>query len=319
MPYHQTSMPLFHMKKSFFLILCLFLILFAVAAHAQKDDDDDDDDRPIARPLLKPGEKPLDADFVCPYTKEFHHPQEFDKYTLRMSVHLKDPAARCEATITSPKGRTAQLSEWALTVNQISGTDLNGDGKPDVVIEGYTGGERCCLNYTVVALTEPPRVLRKIETRSPLAFEKQPDGSVIIRGEESTFDYFIIPHFAAAIPPVFLKLEGNRLVNAGPQFREQYDKQIADAKSQLTQTDLDKFRQASYHQKMFTDQIPTVHRVLTIVLDYLYSGREAEAWKALDEFWPPSDRERVKNLIIERQHRGLFSQFDTNTQVTSAR
>lgn len=61
---------------------------------------------------------------------------------------------------------------------------------------------------------------------------------------------------------------------------------------------------------MFIDQLPTVKRVLTIVLNYLYSGREAQAWQALDEMWPASDEQRVKGLILERRARGLAGQID---------
>jgi hypothetical protein len=317
----------FRMKKSAFLTLSVVLSLFAALvfpalifptlAHAQRDDDDDDD-RPVARPALKPGEKPLDADFICPYTKDYQRPQQFGRFTLRMTVHPKTPEARCQATITSSKSHTAIVSDWALTVNPISGARVDHDGDPDVVIEGYSGGERCCFNYSVIALSEPPRVLRKIETRSPLTFEKQPDGNVVIRGADVSFDYFIIPHFAAVIPQVYLKLDGTRLLDDGAQFQAQYDKQIEEARGQLTQADLDKFRQSNYHQKMFTDQIPTVHRVLTIVLNYLYSGREAQAWQTLDEMWPASDRERVKNLILERRGRGLLSQLNTGSNASTA-
>jgi len=34
----------------------------------------------------------------------------------------------------------------------------------------------------------------------------------------------------------------------------------------------------------------TVKRVLTIVLNYLYSGREPQAWQALDEMWRPQTK-----------------------------
>jgi hypothetical protein len=48
--------------------------------------------------------------------------------------------------------------------------------------------------------------------------------------------------------------------------------------------------------------------VLAIVLGYLYSGREEQAWKALDEMWPSADKNRVRSLILERRKRGLMAQ-----------
>jgi len=111
------------------------------------------------------------------------------------------------------------------------------------------------------------------------------------------------------IPQVFLKMQGDTLVDVSAQFQPKYDSLIDEARAQLTSADIDKFRQSRYNDKMYTDQLPTVRRVLTIVVSYLYSGREEQAWKALEELWPASDENRVRNLIIERRSRGLLKQL----------
>jgi hypothetical protein len=46
------------------------------------------------------------------------------------------------------------------------------------------------------------------------------------------------------------------------------------------------------------DQAATVGRVLTIMLNYVYSGR-TEAWEALTEPWLPSDQAQVRSLSVE--------------------
>ena len=323
--------PCFRMIKRMFLalmaaILVSPLLFSTVLAHSQdkqatkkqtqqkrqdKDDDDDDDDRPVFRPpALMPGEKPADADFMCPYAKGYQRPQRFESYTLRLVSGTKTPTDRCRATITSAKGKLlAAAKDWALTVDKISGTDINGDGKPDLVIAGYSGDARCCFTYTVVELGSTARTLRQIESRSALTFEKQPDGTVLIEGLDSSMDYFLVPHPMAVIPQVFLKMQGDTLVDVSAQFQPKYDSLIDEARAQLTSADIDKFRQSRYNDKMYTDQLPTVRRVLTIVVSYLYSGREEQAWKALEELWPASDENRVRNLIIERRSRGLLKQL----------
>jgi hypothetical protein len=199
---------------------------------------------------------------------------------------------------------------WALTLDKISGADINGDGKPELVIDGYSGGEHCCFTYTIVKLGGVARILRKIESSSALTFEKQEDGTVVIRGVDSSLDYFLVPHEMAVVPLVFLRMEGSNLVNVSAQFQPQYDKLIEEARGQLTTADLEKFRQSRYTTKLFSDQLPTVRRVLVIVLNYLYSGREAQAWQSLQELWPPSDQSRIKALILERRARGLLKQVD---------
>ena len=304
-------MTTFRMKKKVFLALTTALLIFPLlAAHAQ-DKDDDDDDRPVFRPpTMKPGEPLPDADFACPYLKGYQRPQRFADFEIRLLPGTKSPADRCRATVTSTKGKEVTVArDWALTVNKISGTDVNGDGKAELVINGYSGGGACCFTYTIVGLGDGPRVLRKLETRSPLAFEKQTDGSVLIQGLDSALDYFLVPHPMAVIPQVFLKMQGDNLVDVGSQFQAQYDHLIEAARAQLTSADVETFRRSRYNDKMFTDQLQTVQRVLIIVLNYLYSGREEQAWKALEELWPASDYSRVKGLILDRRGRGLLKQL----------
>ena len=315
-------------KKRLLFSLSLVLALSVALAHAQKKDrdgdgDDDDDDRPLVRPHeLHPGEKPMDADFTCPYVKGYQKAKHIEKFTLRMHAQTKTPADRCQALLSGKgieKPGVPVASDWSLTVDKISGSDVNGDGKPELVIEGYSGGDRCCLTYSVISLSNPPRVLRKIETLSPLTFDRLADGKLVIRGADTTFDYFIVPHSVAVIPQVLFRLDGDRLIDAGSQFTEQYDQKIAEARGKLTPEDLEKFRQAHYNDKMFTDQISTVQNILTIVLNYLYSGREEQAWKALQDLWPASDQSRIKALILERRNRGLISQLkDAGAQTASA-
>lgn len=311
-------------KKKLLLALISALLVLPLLAQAQTKhrpdkDDDDDDDRPVFRPpSLKPGEKPADEGFTCPYLKGYQHPEKFDGYTLRLVRGTKTPTDRCRASITSPKGKvTIAAKDWALTVDKISGTDINGDGKPELVIAGFSGGERCCFTYTIVELGTAAQVLRTIASNTALTFEKQEDGSVLIKGADSSLDYFLVPHSMAVIPQVYLKMQGDTLQDVSSKFQPQYDKLIDDAKSQLTPADLEKFRQSRYNDKMFTDQLPTVRRVLTIIVNYLYSGREEQAWKTLDELWPASDEGRVKNLILERRSRGLLKQL--NGSSTAAR
>jgi hypothetical protein len=304
-------------KKNLFFAFLTAILVIPFLAHGQTKhrpdkDDDDDDDRPVFRPpALRPGEKPLDADFTCPYVKGFEHPERFNGYTLRLNRGTKTPTDRCRAVVTSTAGkRLIAARDWALKVDKISGTDINGDDKPELVIDGYSGGERCCFTYTVVKLGASAQVLRSIASNSALNFEKQDDGSVLIKGVDSSMDYFVVPHPMAVVPQVFLKMKGDTLEDVSAQFQPQYDKLIDDAKSQLTPADLEKFRQSRYNDKMFTDQLPTARRVLTIIVNYLYSGREDQAWKTLDDLWPISDQGRLKNLILERRARGLLKQLN---------
>ncbi|MFZ0771588.1 MAG: hypothetical protein WCA49_15515 [Candidatus Sulfotelmatobacter sp.] len=246
--------------------------------------------------------------FDCPASKDYQRVHRINGYLVQMLPGPKKTPYRCRGTITPPKGaRVTVAQEWALSIDEISGNDINGGGTPDVVFDAFSGGENCCYLYWIVSLKKKPEVIREIRNQVPLVFRKRPDGGTEIRTGEGSFDLFFLPHSASVIPELVLRLDGDQLVDIGSEYREEYDRQIAKARSELSAADLEKFRQSRYNQKMFADQLSTVKRVLTVVLNYLYSGREQQAWQALDEMWPPSDKERVRGLILERQARGLLA------------
>jgi hypothetical protein len=303
------------MNRSFCLLLALVFSL-SVLARAQ-DGDDDDEVHVVKPPVMKATDKPTGLPFACPYERDFQRAQKFGPYTLRLLPIKRDKddrdkdndsAPRCRAVLTSPSGKRTRIAEdWALTVDKISGGDLNGDGKPDLVLDGYSGGLHCCYTHLVISLGRTPRILHAFRNQAPMTFERQPDGSTLIRAADGVFDYFLVPHAEAVIPQLVLRVQGNDLVDVSANFPELYDPQIENARTQLSSPDLEKFRNANYHDKLFMDQVPTVQRVLTIVLNYLYSGREEKAWEALNQFWPAPDSARVKSLIMERRRRGLLA------------
>ena len=302
------------MKNRLFFLLLSLVVLLSVAAHAQvKDDDDDDDDAPAKVATRKPSEQPAGAHFDCPFEKNYQRPQKVGAYVLRFLPASSDGGVRCRAVLRSPKGKSTRVAEdWALSLGKISGANLNADGKPEIVIAGFTGGVQCCFTYSIVSLGATPRVVRRFSNQVPITFQKDPDGSILIRSQDGVFDYFLVPHRIAVIPALTLKLDGDKLVDVSAQFPQLYDEQINRARSELTTESIEKFRKTSYRDKMFRDQFATAHEVLTIVLNYLYSGREDQAWQALNELWPSSDQARVKALIIERRQRGLLENLTQN-------
>lgn len=332
-------------KLSYLLLLCLVVALSA-AARAQKDDDDDDDKMiPKHPPVMKPTDKPAGALFTCPYEKDFQEAHKFGAYTLRLLPVVKkddddddkekkekkdkkenkakkdkddkddddagtyhDDDARCRAVLTTHFGRHIPIAyEWALSIDPISGADLNGDGKPEVVLSGYSGGLHCCYVYEIVSLDRTPKVIHVLSSPAPIAFEKQPDGTALIRAYDGVFNYFLVPPQSAVIPRLIFKLEGNNLVDVSAKYPEIYDKEIEQARAQLAGGEAEKFKKSNFHATLYSDQVPAIHKVLTIVLDYIYSGREDLAWQALNQYWPENDLSRVRSLILERRRRGLLA------------
>ena len=269
-------------------LLCIVLGLFVVAASAET---------PMPSCPAKGG--PLTG--------------KFSGYTVRM-VRSSNRGFRCQAFVVEPGSKAphgkAVAKDWALSINPLSGSDVNGDGKPDLIVEGFSGGAHCCYTYSIYSLSEGLPLLRVIRNQVPVSFVKRDAGGVEVRTGDGVFDYFLLPHVSAVIPELYLRLDGDKLVDIGAEHTADYDKLIEKARIELKPDEVEKLKSSNYNQKMLIDQLDTVQKVLTIVLNYVYSGREEQAWHALDEMWPSSDVDRVKNLIRERRSRGLMAQAE---------
>ncbi len=266
--------------------------------------------------LILPALARADTTTSCPKSKGYariHHIRGFDVRLSAAPKNSENDPDPCRGSIARP-GATPVVFARALSlwIDDISGADVNGDGVPDVVFGGYSIDRGCCYDYTIVSLGKRPAALRKIHNQAPLRFRKESDGSVTIRTGDGSFDLLLLPHSKAVLPELTLRLKGDELTDVSSQYLEDYDKQIAGARAQLTPEAMQKFRASDFHKKMLIDQTETMRQVLTVVLNYLYSGREAQAWQALDEMWPPADAGRVRSLIEERRSHGLLTQLSGN-------
>ncbi len=215
---------------------------------------------------------------------------------------------RCRASLIMPAGqRTHLIDDAMVAIHQGTGEDLFGDGHLSLVLEGFSGGAHCCYTYRIIDLTNPPVVLPPIENETPFYFFKdKASGRFRILTSDGGFDYFDnLCHACVHLPSVVLRLDAEGLHDVSPQFVEQYDTEIAAARARIPQGDIGKFQMAD-----FQDAKPVV---LEIVLSYLYSGREAEAWQALEEMWPEGDRARIKTLIINTRAAGILPKLTKTT------
>jgi hypothetical protein len=256
-----------------------------------------------------------DSAFACPDSPDYRQPQRFNGYTVRIVSSVRPSGKqryefRCLGTIKPPQGLRKVIGKgWVMSIDAISGNDISGAGKPEVVFDGHTSGARCCYEYWIASFGKLPRLIREIRSPLPAEFQKNAQGTVDVHIPDSAFQFFMLPQDQAVTPAVFFRFEGNKLVDVSSEHQAEYDEQIAKSRAQLAPDALAKFRQSRYSDKLFMDQYPAVKGVLAIVLNYLYSGREEQAWQALQKMWPESDQSRVKSTILERRSRGIASQL----------
>jgi hypothetical protein len=219
--------------------------------------------------------------------------------------------------ITTGNGCRAQLfnsqrklifsaADWGFSI-VLNGQDVNGDGSPDLVLEGYSGGAHCCWTYYIVSLGDQPGLLTKFENERGAGFVVNKNtGRMEIHALDGTFDYFDeFAHASSPFPDVYLRLEGRKLLDISQEHLVDYDKSITKLKAEISAKDLAVFLQAENRdEKIGWENVSA--NVVKIVQAYLYSGRKAQAHATLRKMWPPFDQQRMWELILQTRRKGIL-------------
>lgn len=210
------------------------------------------------------------------------------------------------------------------------GADL-GFAKPVVAFQIDASGAGSNRTYQIYSLTRPPQLLYSLKgADSYRAADADLDGRVEIWTDDAVaVDGFErVPSADLDFPPtVVLRFEKGRPVDVGFEFLSYYDAQIAKLRSQVTERDRAEFKQSGGDLSAITPQLGgELHRlartrisVLEIVWAYLYSGREQEAWSALNEMWPARDLERIRTSISNVHQSGILRNIDHSRRSSSRR
>ena len=216
---------------------------------------------------------------------------------------------QCRAVIRSPDGKVIFSEHDSGFAIALLGEDVNGDGVPDVVLEAYSGGAHCCWTYYIISLGAKPGPLRSFENQLPVSFDRNNStGRIEISTWDGAFDYFDgVCHPCSPVPPVFLRLDGKDLIDVSSQHLDAYDRVIGERRKALTPEGLQRLRAIKENPSDAEGMSAIVSNALSIVVAYLYSGREAEAHQEVQDMWPTFDQERIWKLILETRENGILS------------
>jgi hypothetical protein len=234
----------------------------------------------------------------------------------------------CFAKLAWNAQELAVVSDAAEVNIDVLGADL-GFGKPVVAFQIDKSGRGSEPVYQIFSLTKPPRLLYTITGGDNYSAA---DNDLDERVEIWTNDAAAVDGFERLprkdldfAPTVVLRFEKKHLIDVSSEFQWHYDEQISDIRAQLDPHDLASFKMSDGVLSLDLNRpgedihrlIRTKIAVLEIVWSYLYSGREAEAWSALEDLWPPSDVERIRTAIANARLHGILHGLDHSSRGSS--
>tara|TARA_Y100001934_G_scaffold114756_2_gene140469 strand:+ start:26643 stop:27404 length:762 start_codon:yes stop_codon:yes gene_type:complete len=158
-----------------------------------------------------------------------------------------------------------------------TGTDITGDGAPNMVVSAYSGGAHCCSTYHVFALPPEVKQLAAVETHDSsgrfVAYDAQT--ALVIETGDNTFAYWNIYFAALPDPTILLAWNGDAYepatdLMATPVPSAEGLKQKADAVAASDQWTADQMD-------------PDLWREM---LDLIYTGHNELAWEFFENGWP---------------------------------
>jgi hypothetical protein len=248
-------------------------------------------------------------------------------YSVEIAPSDAEEGLVCRAVVRDDSGVAIfDTTAQQLSVEQVTGRDVNQDANPDIVLSGV---DPAGFRAIVVSVAKPP-VIRQIVTSSPLSFaDKDNDEKIEITGHEWAFVGFDgLGESESPRPMAVFRMRGNTLVNVSQIFWAEYESEIARTEAVLTQKEKDDFLEeevAGREPKKPTEReatLPQMRRtkgaVLSIILNYLYGGRGEQAWQTVSRLWPGIDRQRVRQLILKARASGLMSEVNRQPAAQSA-
>jgi hypothetical protein len=177
----------------------------------------------------------------------------------------------------------------------MTGQDLNADGYPEVVVEGFTGGAHCCFSTHVFSTaptnTQEILALGPSQCGSGSFEDLNNDGVFEFLTCEDRFDYLYCPYSASPHPTVVLRYSAQGGYQpASPDFA---GRALLDEAVHL------QLAQNAVAGEMGESDGTNKCAVLPIVLDYLYTGQTALAWAMLDSYYVGSDKTEFQTAIAD--------------------
>ena len=230
------------------------------------------------------------------------------KITIEPKSVEGDNVPVCRASLTKRDGTTLTIgTDFDITFLPATGKDVNEDGQPDAVLEGWSGGAHCCYTYWVVSLGDTPYVIRKIYNEDHIKFvDLNNDGKTELLTTEGVFDYYDELCYACSpFVQVVLRLKGNTLSSVGSEFWPRYQRVIQSNMDALTPEVLREFR-TTRREDFHADWEETKSKIFVVALSYLYAGKEDDALQFLITAYGRPRGAGMKEVLLKQAKQGFL-------------
>lgn len=168
------------------------------------------------------------------------------------------------------------------------GTDLTGNGVPNMVIWSWSGGIHCCFNLALYEIGEQFRHIQTIDLQHTyeVCFTNLDDDAALeLPIQDWTFAYWNAPFCGSPAPEVILKYIGGQYTPALGLMRQP---------SLRPDELMRRAQEVAVSEEWQADQMPSAlwHQMLGLI----YSGNMPQAWEFLDMAWPTGRPGKVQFL-----------------------
>ena len=159
------------------------------------------------------------------------------------------------------------------------GMDITGEGQPDLVIHEYTGGAHCCSLFHIFEIGEKFRHIQTIELEdSSTDFKNLDDDPALeLPMNDWTFAYWKTSFADSPVPEVILKYSGGQYQMAPKMMKKLPRRQAELIETAAKIKSLPEWKDPS-------QKFPSA--LWREMLNLIYTGNMAQAWKLFDLAWP---------------------------------
>lgn len=187
------------------------------------------------------------------------------------------------------------------------GTDVTGDGTPDLVLLSFSGGAHCCFTLEVYTLGQSFAKIATVdgENSPPLLKERRGEAAYVVELADWTFAYWHAPFVESPAPLVYLRWGQDG-------YQPAIDLMQGEA---LSENDLER-KTASLSKDMAEAGKP-VPELWREMLAMIYTGQAAQAFQLLDGAWPEDQAGRAAYLTQFGAQLGLSPYFPALIELNS--